>query len=369
MTNHTSPPRRILWECGPFRFEEATSPSHLIEDSAVLGHCVGVTHDKHQLARHQLHPDDKEAAPFLTYWLRIQRGLSRIVTFTRDRIPVATLEYSVKRKSIIRIERRGARNMHAGHPDIAPFCEGLWSIITAWGIRSLPHINGVPSGSILTTHGLEHPTLDTLRRALWGYVHLDATSEPEFIRLCGETPCISIVITQLPPVSLDALPVRIAADHLAFRAAGPLHIEHIEDANVEALYACRLAFSSLRTGSITSIKATEFNLPALQTGKVNSWGAARLHLPAHCTGPVSTLHPGRLSLEAHREGHVRAPLSSAVALPAMRNGHVETSATTLSLPEFRAGDIFAPHATSIDVPKMKSGNIKAPAGCRIVRPS
>lgn len=369
MTNLTSSPRRVLWECGPFRFEEATSPSHLIEDSAVLGHCVGVTYDKHQLARHQLQPDDMEAAPFLTYWLRIRRGLSRIVTFTRDRIPVATLEYSVKRKCIVRIERRGARNMHASHPDIAPFCEGLFSIVTAWGIRSLPHINGVPPGIIVTARGLEPPTLDTLRRALWGYVHLDATSAPEFIRLCGETPRISIVITQLPPDSLVALPVRIAATHLAFRATDPLHIEHIEHASVEAVDACRLSLPSLRSGSITSIKAMAINLPSFRTGKVDYCGAAPLHLPAHRTGPVSTLHPGRLSLAAHHEGHVWAPLSTAVALPAMRNGHVETSATTLSLPEFRAGDIFAPHATSIDVPKMKSGTIKAPTGCRIHRPS
>lgn len=359
----SAPPRRPLWESRDgYRFEEATHPGHLQQDTLALGHCIGITHDMQLLQRHGLEPESQAADAFLTYWLRIQRGESRILTFTHDGCPIATLNYCPQTHWVTRIETSQLATVLPDAPYFSAFCKGLSELSAMLPILGIKNLPTIPSGMILTPRGsFEDPTPLNILSALGGTIPLPRNVS--FVPLWTQNPRLNLDISAATPSELAALPPIIRAGWLVHNAPEPLRIPAIVEAYISTATREHLELPMHREGNIVAPFATAANL-STRVGLLNLPAVKSICMPSHQRGRIAAKEAETVILANHVTGSIDAGSSTSLAAPRMEQGDVHTGATFISLPNLRNGNIHAPKATAVYAPKLKSGCIFAPnAGC------
>lgn len=355
----SAPPRRRLWEStAGYRFEEATHPGHLQQDTLALGHCIGATHDMQLLARHGLAPESQAADAFLTYWLRIQRGESRIITFTQNGWPIATLNYCPQTRWVTRIETTRLGTVIPGAPYFPAFCKGLNELSMMLPILGIQNLPNIPPGLILTPRGsFEEPTPINILSALGGTIPLPR--DVSLVPLWTQNTRLYLDITAAAPAQLAALPPIIRAAWLIHDSPAALLIPAIAEAYIRTSTREHLELPMHREGNIVAPFAHSASVTT-RMGTLNLPAVKSICMPSHQRGRIAAKEADTVLLANHITGSVDAGSSTSLAAPRMEQGDVHTGAAFVSLPSLRNGNIHAPNATAVYAPHLKSGCIFAP---------
>lgn len=201
----TIPPRTVLWECLPYRFEEATDPRHLEQDSTTLGHCVGTLHHTQALDHHHLKEYDPDAIHYLHYWLAIKHRRARIFTFTRHHEPLVTLHQCTATGAILQM--RGLDDIKGTEQFFRPLCQAISAIRHTLPITSLPPLpfEHQESTVILCADGtLRKPTLSNIPSALKGDLHLKKGHAAWNAAACANS-MLDIVLSDIGPYDTDLI--------------------------------------------------------------------------------------------------------------------------------------------------------------------
>lgn len=96
-----TPERILLWTDGLYTLKEATDPRHLLNDTLVLGHCVGSLFNRIALEHLKLSKDHPDAIHYLHYWMKIKSGESRILTLFEADMSLVTIDFHPHTQIII----------------------------------------------------------------------------------------------------------------------------------------------------------------------------------------------------------------------------------------------------------------------------
>lgn len=325
------PPRSIVWERGEYRLEEATDPRHLQHDSAVLKHCVGTSHDIITLSLAGLSKTDPDAIHHLRYWQKIKSGATRILTLTRNAMPMATIEYSTHLRAILQISCRQNIAVTHTNPIFPHLCAALAAIKNAYRLTAIHDLPPTPDNAILTAAGtFELATEGNIPSAIAGSLTIISGAQEAACRAALASPLLTVVLTKAPQGLLDGI---TSASATITSAAAALKLPALQQSGHihQSPNAKTLLLPVLKTSENISTSAIEADIPALQTCRNLVFLAAKsLHFPA-----------------LQRCEYIYAPVVTTLKLPALQT----------------YGKIYAPVATSTLPPERpaKSENVHASA--------
>lgn len=214
---HTRP---VLWENEGYRLAELTRPEHLLEESHVLKHCVGlqIEHGAPENT-HTRSPSDPKRWEQLHYWQRIQHGHARLFSFMYRQVPLVTIHYTPQRLVIddIRIKHNQAAVRLL--PAQFRILSAAFDVIRArFGLLSIVPFDQCRPGIILTRSGEETPaTTANLADALTGTICLTSRSEPAFITEALANPYLTLNVSDLTNHQLANI-IRVAGRLTAMRS-------------------------------------------------------------------------------------------------------------------------------------------------------
>ena len=304
LQNPPETPPEIL-KAGAHTLHELVSPTHLKEETAILGHCTGENYNSELLEEHGLEEGDPGADEYLTYMVKIRNKAMRIFSLRDEAgIPVATLSYDIKTKSINQIEgsqlNGNSKTVSAEDPFFSDLCEAIFSLkeqidiqgeikgfpalkdnnlILKTGkiipydyelIRTSPEVSATMEQDKPTTSGNnikpDRPNID-LEEVLVGNIKLnEGMSTQEVQTLCAHTG-MKLTIPTCPNEWLNEnLPEEIKAQ-ITLDTDQPIALDKVRIArNIYATHAKSFKANALKhAGYILANEASHFEANALET--------------------------------------------------------------------------------------------------------
>jgi len=200
------PPRKVLWQSGSYRIEEATDPRHLIRDSFALGHGAGTLYNEEILTRLRITSSHPEALHYIHYWIALRKGRSRILTLTSDGVPLVTMEYLIKAQTIDQLSAR--RQITGSEHFFKPMCRALADLrhtLPLSGIADLVQTTDKPLGTVITPEGdFEKPDRANLTSALAGLIDL-TNDDVVFNAMACNNPLLDVSVAELTQNTLSRI--------------------------------------------------------------------------------------------------------------------------------------------------------------------
>jgi hypothetical protein len=199
-----APPRPVIWQQDDYRLVELTHPAHYVQESHVLGHCVGTSYNTRAINRMTGRCKAPASEQYLSYWLRREWRQSRMFSFEVDDTPKFTIEVNLRRRALQHIQGR-----HSEKPTdpIAPFWPYLCRAIAALQretrfVRTLADLLLDNDTVLLPDGSIEPAELDNLADAVMGSVTAKTLGHPRAFARALALPALDLNLTGVPETYL-----------------------------------------------------------------------------------------------------------------------------------------------------------------------
>lgn len=348
-----------LWR-GPngLKLMESSDPRHLIEDSAVLKHCVGTASSV---------VGSKDPA-HLHYWRKIASGKSRIFTLTKHDVPCITIEYDVATRTIMQMQGIDGRQFHRLCDDVQvrEICRCIGELRQTLDLRWIkPFHHPLPRGLYTIDGFVAYPRLEHLDQALGGNITIGRSGMDLFWPALA-SPMIGIDVTVVPQAHLDQIET---CGIVHWMLDAPLQLPRLVAGKVSAWLSTTVSLQSHVQGDVLLGHAEALHAPSHVSGVVSASRVKSLVLPKHRGGRVECLAAANLSLPTMEEGDIRNHEAQSVDLPRLRKGAINLAAArNLTAPLLKHAKVDGPSLAAVDLPVLETSYVFAPRAKKVMLP-